>query len=149
MHAQSCSTLWDPLNHNPPVSSVHWISQERILKCVAISSPRGSSWPRDLTRISCVSCTRRWIPYHCAILWMISKDKKESWFYTTTFKPEFEITIIFNIILKSHFLCYTNFWQLLILNYISGGNDCLNKITISPTPTSIFHEEYLINYRAI
>ena len=29
-------------------------SQARILKCVAISFSRGSSWPRDRTRISCI-----------------------------------------------------------------------------------------------
>ena len=36
---------------DPPGSSVHGISQARILEWVAISSSRGSSWPRDRTRI--------------------------------------------------------------------------------------------------
>ena len=39
-----------------PVSSVHGISQASILEWVAISFSRGSSWPRDWTCISCVSC---------------------------------------------------------------------------------------------
>ena len=41
-----------------PGSSVHGILQVRILEGVAISSSRGSSWPRDWTGISCVG---RWI----------------------------------------------------------------------------------------
>ena len=40
---------------SPPGSSVHGISQARILEWVAISSSRGSSWPRDQTPISCIS----------------------------------------------------------------------------------------------
>ena len=36
-------------------SSVHEIFQARILEWVAISFPRGSSWPRDWTRISCLA----------------------------------------------------------------------------------------------
>ena len=45
--AQSCLILCDPLNGSPPGSSVHGISQTRILEWVAISSSRGSSQPRD------------------------------------------------------------------------------------------------------
>ena len=44
------------LNHNPQGSSVHGTFQARILDWVPISSSRGSSWPRDLTHTSCVSC---------------------------------------------------------------------------------------------
>ena len=33
----------DPLDCSPPGSSVHWISQARILEWVAISFSRGSS----------------------------------------------------------------------------------------------------------
>ena len=52
-------SLW-PYGCSPPGSSVHGISQERILKWVAISS-RGSSWSRDWTQISFIG---RWILYH-------------------------------------------------------------------------------------
>ena len=45
--AQLCPTLCDPMDCSPPGSSVHGISQERILEWVAISSSRGSSQPRD------------------------------------------------------------------------------------------------------
>ena len=38
-----------------PGSSVHGISQARILECVAIFISRGSSWPRDQTPISCIA----------------------------------------------------------------------------------------------
>ena len=38
----------DPLEEGiPPVSSVHWILQARMLEWVAISSSRGSSQPKD------------------------------------------------------------------------------------------------------
>ena len=47
--AQSCPILCDPTDSSPPGSSVHRISQERILEWVAISSSRGSSRPRDWT----------------------------------------------------------------------------------------------------
>ena len=49
-------TLCDPMDCSPPDSSVHGIFQARILEWVAISSSRVSSWPRDQTRISWVSC---------------------------------------------------------------------------------------------
>ena len=46
-----------------PGSSVHGISQTRILAWVPISFSRGSSRPRDRT---CVSCIGRWILYRRA-----------------------------------------------------------------------------------
>ena len=49
---QSCPTLWDPMNFSPPGTSVPGIFQASILEWVAISSSRGSSWPRDGTWIS-------------------------------------------------------------------------------------------------
>ena len=39
--AQSCLTLFDPMDSSPPGSSVHGILQARILEWVAISFPRG------------------------------------------------------------------------------------------------------------
>ena len=49
---QLCLTLCEPMDRGPPGSSVHGILQARILEWVAIPSSRGSSWPRDWTRIS-------------------------------------------------------------------------------------------------
>ena len=43
---------------SPPGSSVHGISQARILEWVAISYSRGSSWSRDQTLVSC--CLPHW-----------------------------------------------------------------------------------------
>jgi len=60
VHAQSLQsrlTLFDPMNYSLPNSSVPGILHARILEWVAEPSPRGSSWPRDRTRISCGSCT--------------------------------------------------------------------------------------------
>ena len=57
--AQSCPTLCDPKDRSPPGFSVHGILQARILKWVAIPSSRGSSWLRDQTWISYVSCICR------------------------------------------------------------------------------------------
>ena len=54
--AQSCLTLCNPMHCSSPGSSVHRIFQARILEQVDISYSRGSSWPRDWTHISCVSC---------------------------------------------------------------------------------------------
>ena len=53
--AQSCPTLCEPMDCSPPRSSVHEIFQARILEWVAISFSRGSSKPRDRTRVSCTA----------------------------------------------------------------------------------------------
>ena len=57
--AQSCPPLCDSMDCSLPGFSVHGIFQERIPEWVAISYYRGSSWPRDRTCISCVSCIGR------------------------------------------------------------------------------------------
>ena len=67
-----------------PGSSVHGMSQARILECVAISSYRGSSWSRDWTHVSCVSCAGRWILYRCAACQA-----------TYTYIPSFRISLPF------------------------------------------------------
>ena len=45
----------DPMDCSPPGSSVHGILQARILKWVAMPFSRGSSWPRNRTRVSCIA----------------------------------------------------------------------------------------------
>ena len=52
--AKLCSILCDPRNYSPPDSSVHGISQARILEWVVMTLSRGSSWPRDRTLVSCI-----------------------------------------------------------------------------------------------
>ena len=49
---QSCLTLCDPIERSPPGSSIHGIFQAWILEWVAVSFSRGSSQPRDGTRVS-------------------------------------------------------------------------------------------------
>ena len=51
--SQSCSTLCNPTNYSLPASSVHGISQARILEWVAIPFSRGSSHLRDWILVSC------------------------------------------------------------------------------------------------
>ena len=73
--------LCDPTDCIPPGSSVHGILQAKILEWVAMPSSRESSWPRDWTRIACVSCTEAdflWVQSHLGspytgILWNSKK----------------------------------------------------------------------------
>ena len=55
---QSCLTLCDPMDCSLPGSSVHGIFQARVLECIAISFSRGSSGPRNWTRVSCIAGRR-------------------------------------------------------------------------------------------
>ena len=50
------SPVWlcDPMDCSPPGSSVHGISQARILEWVAFSFSRGSSYSWDQTHVSCI-----------------------------------------------------------------------------------------------
>ena len=47
---QSCPTLCYPMDY-----TVHGILQARIMEWVAYPLSRGSSWPRNLTRVSCIA----------------------------------------------------------------------------------------------
>ena len=58
------STLCSPMDCSPPGSSVHGISQVRILEQVAMSFSRASSLHRDGTCVSYVSCIGRCVLYH-------------------------------------------------------------------------------------
>ena len=49
---------------SPPGSFVRGIFQARILEWVSMLSSRGSSWARDQTHFSCISCIGRRILYH-------------------------------------------------------------------------------------
>ena len=65
-HAQllSCMRLFcNPLDCSLPGSSVHCISQARILERVTVFFSRGSSRPRDGTPVSCIG---RRVLYHWA-----------------------------------------------------------------------------------
>ena len=61
---QSCPILCDPMDCSPPGSSAHGILQAKILEWVVTPSSRGSSWPRDRTRVSYAPCIGRRVLYH-------------------------------------------------------------------------------------
>ena len=50
---------------SPPGCFIHEVFQARVLQWVAISFPRGSSWPRDQTQVSCLAG-------RCFIIWATS-----------------------------------------------------------------------------
>ena len=63
-HVQLVVTPW---TITPPGSSVHGLSQDFpvfLLEWVAMPSSRGSSQPREGTRVSYISCIRRQVLYH-------------------------------------------------------------------------------------
>ena len=90
--------LCDPIDYNQPGSPVLGILQARILKWVVISSSRGSSWPRDRTWVSCVSC----IAGRFLTCWAMREALKTDWqktnqgplveFYFVTEIPHYRIS---------------------------------------------------------
>ena len=70
---QLCPTLCDSMDCSLPGSSVHGISQARILQWVAIFFSRGSSWPKDWNCVSCISS----IAGRFFTLWTVG----EAWHY--------------------------------------------------------------------
>ena len=60
MGAQSCPTLGDPTDCSLPGSSIHGISQARILEQVPFLPPGESFRPRNRIRVSCIG---RWVLY--------------------------------------------------------------------------------------
>ena len=72
----SCSTVCDPMYWSQPGSSVHGISQARILEWVPILFSRGSSWPRSQIQVS-------WIAGRFFIVWATiwKTQMNESHFY--------------------------------------------------------------------
>ena len=63
------STVCIPMKYRPPSFPVHGVFQARILEWVAISYSRVSSWPRDWTCDSCVSCIGRWMLCATSATW--------------------------------------------------------------------------------
>ena len=61
----SVTSLCSPVDCSRPGTSVHGILHTGVLECLAISFPRGSSWPRNWTHVSCISCIGRRVLYHC------------------------------------------------------------------------------------
>ena len=92
--AQSCLTLYEPMDCSPPGFPVHRVLQARVLEWVAMLSSRGSSWPRDGTHISYASCVGRQVLLplmpagkpHLWLWWASNFDQygltKHSWSYS-------------------------------------------------------------------
>ena len=70
--AQSCPALCDHMDYNLTGSPVHGILQARILEWVAISFSRGSSQPKDQTRVSCTAGG-------CFTIWATREGWCEGW----------------------------------------------------------------------
>ena len=66
---QSCPTLCDPMDCSPRGSFVYGIFQAIILQWVAMPCPRGSSQPRDWTRVSCL------LHWQVGSLWLATPEK--------------------------------------------------------------------------
>jgi len=84
--ARPCLTLSDLMDCNPSGSSVHGVSQ-RILEWDVISFSRGSSWPRDWTWVSCISCIGMRFLYHCATPWVMVHGIAKSWMQLSNWAP--------------------------------------------------------------
>ena len=74
--AQSYPTPCDPMDCSLPDSSVHGIFQARVLEWVTISFSRGSSQPRDWTRVSSTTGRR-------FTVWATREAALQSGFLTT------------------------------------------------------------------
>ena len=89
------NSLWPPWTvSNPPGSSVHGVLQARILEWVAISSSRGSSWPRDQIHVSWVSCIGKQILNHWATGEAMLLLKVCRWFFSSPVLPTILSTLI-------------------------------------------------------
>ena len=61
---QSCLSLCNPTDCNPPDSSVRGILQARLLDWVTMPASRKYFWPRDRTHVFYVSCISRQVFYN-------------------------------------------------------------------------------------
>jgi len=84
-------------------SSVHGISQARILEWVAISFCRGSSWLREQTRVSCTSWLGRRILYYCAT-W------ESHILRTKNIYSSFWLLYTMNLLMNTYVSWYLDFW---------------------------------------
>ena len=68
----SVTSLCSPVDCSRPGTSVHGILHTRVLECLVISFPRGPSWPRNWTHVSCISCIGRRMLLHWCHLVLVS-----------------------------------------------------------------------------
>ena len=111
--AQSCPTLCDPTDCSPPGSSVHGISQARILEWVATSFPADLPNPGigPTSPASLLHC--KWILY----CWASEEALKDSyWYFTSPLQSTWYMTLrlLLKLKKKNYFLLppkwTINFW---------------------------------------
>ena len=89
------------MDYSSPGSSVPGIFQVRILEWVAISYSRVSSWPRDWTHVSCVSCFAgrfftRWAIREAFVVCCVSLILQSSWpFIISSDIPSISFSFLF------------------------------------------------------
>ena len=112
--SQSCPTLCDPMNYSLLGSSVHEILQARIPEWVSMPSSRESSWPRDQTCVSCISCIGKRILYHCTT-WKTLDNK---WIRRSTITLFIKLSKphIKNFETSRKVLCFLTFGGICLLN---------------------------------
>ena len=112
--AKLCWSPCDPIDCSPPGSSVHGISQARILGWVDISFSRGFFQPGDQTHISCIAdgfftaeppgnpsyvilafkcCEIYWATQSC---WQQEQRKHPLHWFTWFFPPDFSAYLLIN-----------------------------------------------------
>ena len=135
--AQSFNIVWlcNSMDCSLPGSSVHGLSQARILEWVAISFSRESSQPRDWSHISCVSWIGRWILYHFPTC--------EAWF-SSYFWIKHNWT--YSLIGGARWNLFFQSWRILSL-YISGFPPCHDTEIDTSWPTYFLLKQYYINYK--
>ena len=98
--------------YSPPGSSVHGISQARILESVAISFSRGFTQPRDQSHISCIG---RQVLYHLGHpSLLVSKDH-----YSINLSHFPTLLSKVNRKQNNRDFCFARFYRVTLLNYRS------------------------------
>ena len=126
---RSCPTLRDSMDCSPPGFSVHGILQARILEWVTIPISRGSSWPRDQIKVSCIAgrffiVRATTIPYS-----LLKVIKLSQWCYLTISSSDASFSFSFNF---SQHQSLPKSWL-----FASGGQSIGASASASILPLSI------------
>ena len=106
---------------SPPGSSVHGISQARILEWVAMSFSRGSSQPRDWTRVSCI-IGRLFISEPLLIGKVNSYSNRWEYWVSKKLRDLSEITQVINLRTRTHA------WEYLPPNLMTIWRHCMETL---------------------
>ena len=149
---QAYPTPCDPRDCRPPGSSVHGILQARILEWVAMPSSRRSSWPKDRTCISFVSCISRQVLYHWHYLipwtrWLTQQKFifSQSWKLRSprwSFGP---VQFLWELFLMNDCLLYTH--DLFFKKYLLASRTVRNKFLLCEPPSARSQREELHSWQ--